>query len=560
MMSKNAAILFEPEAYVLDGPKLMGRQSAGNAFLRAAVGGRSGEVLAAYTPRRASADAFARMVHGIDGAAQTRWIPAGRLDLLAATGTLYTPGPVLADVARLRLRAGPAAYSLTGVTHTTASHLAMDAIADLATAPVMPWDALICTSRSVRATVETIVGAERAFLDWRFGATLTVELPQLPVIPLGVHCADFQFSDAERRAGRKALGLEADEVAAIFVGRLSFHAKAHPHAMYVGLEDAARRTGKKLALIQCGWFANEAIEKAFRDGAKAHMPSVRSLFVDGREADKRSAAWAGADLFVSLSDNIQETFGLAPVEAMAAGLPVVATDWDGYRDTIRDGRDGFLVPTTMLPPGLGETMAAAHECGELTYDQYCALACRTVSVDMATLAARLTDLVNSPDLRRSLGASGRARARTEFDWSVVYRRYQELWADLARRRTAAAADSAWMARLAAAPRAAPSRLDPARSFADYATRVLGPDTSIRVADGATADRFRTLSGDALFAYLPESLPAVDMVASILQALDRGSDTPARLAATLGQRLDHVLLALAVIGKMGLVSFAGDRSG
>ena len=40
---------------------------------------------------------------------------------------------------------------------------------------------------------------------------------------------------------------------------------------------------------------------------------------------------------MSLADNIQETFGLTPVEAMAAGLPCVMSDWDGYRDTVRDG-------------------------------------------------------------------------------------------------------------------------------------------------------------------------------------------------------------------------------
>lgn len=39
MTSANAAILFEPDGYLLDGPKLMGRQAAGNAFLRAAVAG-----------------------------------------------------------------------------------------------------------------------------------------------------------------------------------------------------------------------------------------------------------------------------------------------------------------------------------------------------------------------------------------------------------------------------------------------------------------------------------------------------------------------------------------
>jgi glycogen synthase len=54
-----------------------------------------------------------------------------------------------------------------------------------------------------------------------------------------------------------------------------------------------------------------------------------------------------------MSDNIQETFGLTPLEAMAAGLPVIVGDWDGYKDTVRDGVDGFRIPSLMPPAPLG---------------------------------------------------------------------------------------------------------------------------------------------------------------------------------------------------------------
>ena len=67
----------------------------------------------------------------------------------------------------------------------------------------------------------------------------------------------------------------------------------------------------------------------------------------------RFQVWHAADLVVSLVDNIQETFGLVIVEAMASGLPVVATDWNGYRDLVVDGETGFLVPTTMCGGCLG---------------------------------------------------------------------------------------------------------------------------------------------------------------------------------------------------------------
>ena len=150
-------------------------------------------------PHRELADEFAALVRACDAAAEARWLAADDLGGLGKVGTLYLPGPGLGDAARLRLRAGPAAYSLCGVTHTTASHSAMHDIAGLLSAPVMPWDALICTSSAVAGTVRLLLHSEIEALRWRFGTALTVTLPQLPVIPLGVHCADLS---TPRRSAR----------------------------------------------------------------------------------------------------------------------------------------------------------------------------------------------------------------------------------------------------------------------------------------------------------------------------------------------------------------------
>jgi glycosyltransferase involved in cell wall biosynthesis len=541
-MTANLAILFEPDGYVLAGPKLMGRQSAGYGFLRAAVAGLNNDTLFAYTPRQQSAELFRQMVYGIDPSVRTGWIPANRLDHLAKVGTLYVPDPSLAERARLRLRIGPAAYSLIGVTHTIASQGAMDGIAGLLSGPVMPWDALICTSSAVAKTVKILLTAEADYLKWRTGAQ-RFTLPQLPVIPLGVHCDDWAADAQERSRAREQLGLAPEQVVALFVGRLSFHAKAHPYPMYASLEATAQRTGRAITLVQCGWFSSAAVEHAFKEGARQFCPSCTVIWVDGKNAEERRRAWASADLFISLSDNIQETFGLTPVEAMAAGLPIIVTDWNGYKDTVRDGQDGFRIPTWMAPAGLGESLGLGYEAGTHSYDEYCGAGSQLTSMDLRLLVDRLSDLVEQPHLRRQLGESGRQRARAEYDWSVIFRQYKALWRDLTERRVSGARLNV------GAPRVAPARMNPFRAFGHYATHHLSSETRIELS--GSPDAWTDLIHHPLFPSI--SMRPGELIETILKILRSGEPIP---LAELNQRVSApsalVTAAVCLLAKMNVV--------
>ncbi len=548
-MSNTAAILFEPDAYLLSEPKLMGRQAAGNSFLRAAIAGRGDQPVYAYTPNQKSAAIFKQVVDSIDSQALTQWVPADRLDLLEKIGALYLPGPGLDVASKLRLRAGIQAYSLIGVTHTTASHRAMDAITGLLTAPVMPWDALICTSTAVLETVKVLLNAEIEALRWRFGSTIQITLPQLPVIPLGVHCSDFDFSADDRLFARKMLSIDDDEMVLVFVGRLSFHAKAHPHAMYLAAQEVAIKTGKKITLLQCGWFGNDAIKASFIDGAAQFCPNVRARFVDGRNAELARYSWACADIFISLSDNVQETFGITPIEAMAAGLPVIVTDWNGYKDTVRDGVDGFRIPTWMPPPALGEQFAKGHEAGTLSYDIYCGLSCQTVSVCMYTLIEKLTLLVENNALRQTMGQAGKTRARVQFDWHGVYQQYQSLYTHLKALRESATQKQQVTFHVS------PNRLDPFLSFGHYPSSLIQPSTRVAVLSDDVLNQYRCLIQNPLFNYATQVLPKVDLVEKIDCALQTQIVTLDELSTQTHTNLGEIVLAVAVLAKMNLVKLA-----
>jgi phosphatidylinositol alpha-mannosyltransferase len=100
---------------------------------------------------------------------------------------------------------------------------------------------------------------------------------------------------------------------------------------------------------------------------------------------------AAGDVFVAAATG-QESFGIALVEGMAAGLPVVATDIPGYREVVTDGVEGLLVPPR----------------------------------DPEALAAGLVRVLTDPELAVRLGRAGRERARS-FDWSIVVERLEELY-------------------------------------------------------------------------------------------------------------------------------------
>ncbi len=541
-----AALVFEPDAFRIDGPKLMGRQAAGHNFLRAVVAGRlPNEVLWAYTRNTKTVNAFDAMARQLDPSVRTGWAPADRPELLDRIGALHRPDPNLAPLANLRLRSNPRAWSLTGVTHTTASHGAMGAMVDLLAAPVMPWDALICTSQAVRSTVQVLFEAQAEYFRWRLGAR-HFTLPQLPIIPLGVHCGDFVFSPEARRSARQALGIRDDEVAALFLGRLSFHAKMHPHVMYTGLEAAARQAGKSVALLHCGWFSNSNIETHMKECASRFAPSIRSLWSDGREAAARDQAWAAADLFVSLADNIQETFGLTPIEAMAAGLPVVISDWNGYKDTVRDGIDGFRIETWMPPSPLGDSYNLQYEAGTLDYDRYLGFLCQHVSMDRRQLVERLAALIADPALRYSMGASGRLRARTEFDWSVVYAQYRALWEHLADLR-------AHGPEVAAPPilGAVPQRMEPFRAFANYPSHTLGPRTLVQRLE-TTAD-WPSLRQHPLFNYAESILPSPELAEALLAPLQSQQPLALETLAQLAEvSVETAMLACSSLAKAGFI--------
>ncbi|MEX2648116.1 MAG: glycosyltransferase family 4 protein [Alphaproteobacteria bacterium] len=544
-MASNAAFYHHPEGVATDGRRLMGRHVAGAGFLAGYARHAGVDRLFAYARDAGHFADFERRVRAANPMAPpASWIRRGRLGELAGPGCLAVPSPEIGALAWLRRHGDQRGFSLSGLFHTTASDRAMDAIGDLAIAPLQAWDAVVCPSLAVRRTVEHVLERWSDYLASVAGAPIR-PVVQLPVIPLGVDASAFAPSPASRAEWRARLGVADDEPVVLYVGRLSYHAKANPFAMLVALEDAAARLDRAVRLVLVGWFASPTIEAHVRRAIAALCRRVRVDIVDGRDEDARVGPWHAADVFVSLVDNVQETFGLSPLEAMASGLPIVASDWDGYRETVRHGIDGFLVPTLAPPAGAGAEIAFRHVAGIDGYDRAIGGAAQSVAVDIGATRDAFVALLGDADLRRRMSEAGRARALAEYDWRVVVARTQGLWTELAERR---GRDLERAARGAGAP-AHPLRDDPFAAFAHYPTSALALDVMLERVPGQGLEDAGAVS--PLVDFAPYLLPSRARLERALDTLDDGprsvGDLVTGLAAGECRRLLRGLAWLAKIG-------------
>ncbi|MGZ3402724.1 MAG: glycosyltransferase family 4 protein [Phenylobacterium sp.] len=546
--------IFHPRGELALGQNFFGKDVA-NLELFQAMARHGGYERLDVLSVNATTDAALREALLNDPDAPIRIHAGSGLNMTAAreAGTLLRGQPDLQDLAWLRRISGSdRSFSLIGLVHTLAPPTIRVTISQALTAPVHPWDAVICTSPSVRDAVGEMFDQWGDYLGERTGGG-SPPRPALPVIPLGVDAqrfADLADRPQARAKVRAQLGLAEEDVLVLWVGRLSFFEKAFPQAMFQAIQRAAKMSGVRLHFAMAGWFpGGERDRGLYEEAARRHAPDTPIHFLDGNDRQLVSELWAGADIFTSLVDNIQETFGITPVEAMAAGLPVVVSDWDGYRSTVRDGVDGMLIPTLGGPrSGFGANMVQRHLAGIASYQAYVGEVAQYTAVHVGRAADALAALASSPELRRKMGAAGRARVASTFDWPVVARQIHAL------------ADEMSGVRLASPDpvirqRADPVRGDPFVAFAGFPSQVFAPDTPLKAAPGVDGAHMRATIGglDEAFANLrapmEECARALDLLASGQAASSREV-----LAAFPVARRRMVEMGLAWMCKLGLIDW------
>lgn len=432
----NAALFYASDGYRPNEKGINGRRVAGESFLKGFLRHAEVDEVVILAKSTTEAQEVEALVKELRPGHPLRAVGLIRPAAIAPVTQLYYPAANFAQEAWRRADSGSGAWTISGITHTTSTMGIMQGFLDLRMAPVMDWDAVICTSRAVQASVATQMDLIDAHIRARFRCDPPPR-PMLPVIPLGIHTPDFARDEAARADLRARLGCGPEDVVFATIARLTPHEKFDPLPVYIAMQAAQRqlKPGQKLHVVFCGVFRQSYARDVFEKGARELMPDVGFLLLDGAKAEDRRATLSGADVFLFMIDNIQETFGLAPLEGMAAGLPCLVSDWDGMKDTVT-ADIGFRVKSRSLPPLHLANESLRLQGGIDDYVQYCAATSAMTEIDMPEMSARILELAQNPGLRARMGAAALARVKTTYDWSVVIPQFQALWAEQEARRQA----------------------------------------------------------------------------------------------------------------------------
>ena len=227
---------------------------------------------------------------------------------------------------------------------------------------------------------------------------LGLDVDRFEIVPNGVDVRRFATAAAARRDVSTDHRDPAPLV--VFLGRLE-HRKGADVAVQAFLRLAADRPDVRMRVLGDGPLA-PAIAR-LRDSAAPDV--AERLDLHGRAAPgELPGLLAAADVAV-LPSRGGESFGIVLLEAMAADVPIVATDIPGYRAVARHDREALLVPPD----------------------------------DAEALAAALGRVLDDPALAGRLRTAGRARAE-EHDWSAVAERMRRIYHRTLEGRRGAAAD------------------------------------------------------------------------------------------------------------------------
>ena len=451
-------------------PRRLGRLVANHDFIRALLRyGRYDEYLFS-NPSTTNLRTFARIVEGwslpAERLTQLRFVALPHLPAALAEHALHAMhlggwGYFMPGLHALRARCTQAPFPITGVIHSLHGRDTLDHAVRVSVAGLAPFDAIVCTSRDGEQALRRLFDHAASIARRSFAGRIVR-------IPLGI---DDDLLDARGDAAvvRRQLRLPEDAVVGLVLGRVTPAQKGDLAPL---LATVARRvlpsSTAPLHLVVAGGATPDEVKLVKSLTTHYGLEGRVHLYVNFAD-DRKADLLAAADFLIAPTDNTQETFGLSLLEALGARIPVVAARYDGYKDLIEDGIDGYLITTYAAP---SHPLDQLFDLVDPNVSQL--LQAQALAIDLDELGDRIARLATDASLRRAMGEAGRAKVGAAYRFSSIIRRYENLWDDLAAEARARDPEAAT---------APPVDLEPTTLFRHYPSRRLEPtDTVVATRD------------------------------------------------------------------------------
>lgn len=346
------------------------------------------------------------------------------LDELCATdlGPDVVVHTLNADLRRgvyLRAMLGQHNWPVAGLTHDLSDPEIYDQLLVAYAGGLQPFDSITCAS----------VAAERALIAQieALRAVFSRPLPAigLPVIPHGIDLSEVR--PTSRPQSRRKIGLDDNDYGFLYFGRICDLTKADLLGLVHVFCDTFR-SRREVKLIIAGSVPSGTGEEYLVRLANAismEAATHQVTLVANPNEQLKTTLYSAVDAFVSPANSFQESFGISLLEAMAYSLPVVASNWNGYRDIVLDGQTGFLFDTGLKAEELSSRFSFAFPSRVSVLDSIS----KVVHLDFAQCARSMNYLERNRQAGSDMGAKGRQRVRERFNWRSLMASHTAMWLD-----------------------------------------------------------------------------------------------------------------------------------
>lgn len=249
----------------------------------------------------------------------------------------------------------------------------------------------VLVQRTACRFADCIVANSDAVSNWLISEGFPAD--RIRIIPNGI-AVSKDLEPSQDFPIRKEFGIDRDAPVVAVVCRL-FQSKGLEYFLEA-VPGVIERFPKARFMIVGDTFADPEYRQQLNALAERLNVTDRVIFIGQRKDVPAILKEANLSVLPSLSEGLSNSL----LEAMAAGLPIVATDVGGNPSVVRDGATGILIPAR----------------------------------DPAALCRAMIQVLESPDLAKRFGKAGRERVIAHFSLESMVRRTQDLYQELMQNR------------------------------------------------------------------------------------------------------------------------------